>query len=125
MKPEAETLPAHRQSDSHRLYFHHTWRSLPLPRLSEVRKMEEPPPLLVTDAEQCAILFTRLLKDCLQGPAGTKLRNSLRCGFILGLLEVLHSQLNTLLYTVWLPVACGGLIVLVCVNLLQAELFLF
>lgn len=89
MKTKPGTLHAHRQSALNYIPTHHTWRSLSLPRLSEVRKKEEPPPLLVTNPEQRAILFTCLLKDCLQSPAGTTMRNAGRCSFILGLVEVL------------------------------------
>lgn len=49
-----------------------TRRPLSLPRLSEVRKQEEPPPPLVTDPEQRSFLLSWLLEDRLQRPAGTR-----------------------------------------------------
>lgn len=97
MKTKPGTLHALRQSALNYFPIHHTWRSLSLPRLSEVRKKEEPPPLLVTNPEQCAILFRRLLKDSLQSPVGTTARNAGSGSFILGLVEVLQSTLDKLL----------------------------
>lgn len=97
VKTKPVKLHAHQQSALNYLPIHHTWRSPSLSRLSVVRKKEESPPLLVANPEQCAILFPRLLKDCLQGPAGTTVRNAGRCSFILGLVEGLQRKSGKLL----------------------------
>lgn len=70
---------------------HHTRWPLSFPGLSEVRKKEKPPPPLVTNPEQRSILFTWLLKDCLQRP-GTTARSGGTYRLILGLEEFLWSK---------------------------------
>lgn len=53
-------------------FYHHTLWLFTFPGLSKVRKEEEPAPFLLANQEKRSILFSRLLKDCLQTPVEQK-----------------------------------------------------